>query len=119
MYSQLGQTYLAKDSIAKIQLANHFIGNTNTARCFQPRQCETGCAIYTFIGSGSWENPGNWKLGLIPPETIDGCYEIRVNPIDNENAVMIVPRAVIQGGKVIVEAGKKLFIPGNLIINTQ
>ena len=119
-FGQVGRTEIARTKIAQSALAYDSIARDNLMPCQFPGVCNpSDCAIYTFTGAGSWENPGNWQYGLMPPELIQGCYEIRIAPVGNTNSVMIFPRAVISGGKIFVEPGKTLIIPGDLIIKNQ
>jgi hypothetical protein len=115
--AQLGVSQLAKTNIGQTTIARTDPGRDDLPVCAYPRKCApTDCAVFTFIGSGSWEEPSNWEFGLTPPVVLEGCYEIRIRPAGDTKAVMIVPETVLNGGKIIVEAGKQMIIPGQLII---
>jgi hypothetical protein len=116
-HAQIGAAKVGVSTIASGSPGLLVIGKASTPKCEFPRQCSpVDCTIYTFIGSGSWQNEGNWEFGLKPPAIIRGCYEIRINPSGNARAVMIVPETIVSGGKLIIEAGKQLIIPGNMVI---
>ena len=91
------------------------IGKTTTPICPLPGPCESGCAIYTFTGSGEWNIEGNWEGGLVPPVTLSGCTQIIINPIGTQECLLNIPLQIIPTGTTItVMTGKKFRIPGRL-----
>jgi len=118
--AQLGNAQIGlTDSIGITMLANIDPGRGTISRCLLPQQCETGCAVYVFFGKGSWEKAANWQHGIIPPKNLsalNNCYEIWIQPTDNKPAVMLYPQTIGQGGKLIVDSGRTLIIPGDLYI---
>ncbi|MES2431568.1 MAG: cohesin domain-containing protein [Bacteroidota bacterium] len=73
--------------------------------------------IYTFNGSGNWNNPANWSNGMIPPLTLPICSEINIDPITNSECILNVTQNIAAGAKLTVKSNKKFKIPGVLTIH--
>ena len=74
------------------------------------------CVTYTFTGNGSWSQAANWASGIIPPAVLPPGSTIIINPAVNNECMLDVTQQVMPGGYFIVSPGKKLLIPGNLLI---
>ena len=74
------------------------------------------CYTYTFIGNGSWTETSNWASGIIPPAILPAGSTILINPASNNECVLDISQQVMPGGYFVVSPGKKLLVPGNLII---
>jgi YD repeat-containing protein len=73
---------------------------------------------YTFTGNGNWDVPSNWLNNLIPPTTLPSGSTIVINPIVGGECVLNLPlQTILIGASFRVETGKKIRLPGNLIIN--
>lgn len=71
---------------------------------------------YTFTGNGNWNIASNWNNNTIPPAVLPAGSEILINPIAGGECILNVSQTVSNGAKITVISGKKLTIPGNLII---
>jgi len=108
----IGIVSIASDSIGYIN-----IGKTATPKCTTPGPCNSTCSVYIFIGSGNWNIEGNWEGGLIPPAILTGCIEIIINPANNAECFLNMPRQMLPPGTTIhVMAGKRFRVPGDLIL---
>ena len=74
---------------------------------------ETG---YTFTGNGNWDIATNWNNNAIPPATLPAGREILIYPIPAGECVLNTTQTISNGAKITIIAGKKLKIPGNLVI---
>ncbi len=74
------------------------------------------CMTYTFTGNGSWNTASNWLSGIQPPLSLPAGSTIIIDPEINGECVLDVNQLVLPGGYFTVKPGKKLLIPGNLII---
>ncbi|MEO5893135.1 MAG: cohesin domain-containing protein [Ferruginibacter sp.] len=72
--------------------------------------------VYNFTGAGNWDIAANWKDNAIPPAVLPTCSEIVINPSGTNESVLNVPQTISSGAKMTVIAGKKLRVPGNLIL---
>ena len=116
LQAQLGVTNIGGSSIGYDSLFVPAIGKAATPKCPIPGPCETGCAVYTFIGSGNWNIEGNWEAGLMPPIVLSGCTQIMINPAGNEECLLNIPLQIIPPGcSITIVAGKKFRIPGHLL----
>ena len=116
MQAQLGVSNIGVTNIGYDSLFVPAIGKAYTAKCPLPGPCETGCAIYIFIGSGNWNIEGNWEGGLIPPIVLSGCTQIIINPVGTEECLLNIPIQIIPpGGSITIMSGKKFRIPGQLL----
>jgi len=116
LQAQIGTATIGTASIGNDSLfVVTSIGKAKTPICPLPGPCESGCAIYTFTGSGDWNIEGNWEGGLIPPVTLSGCTQIIINPTGTEECLLNIPIQIIPAGTTItVMTGKKFRIPGRL-----
>ena len=114
--AQIGVANIGGTSIGYDSVYVPSIGKASTAKCPLPGPCETGCAVYTFIGSGNWNIEGNWEGGLMPPIVLNGCTQIIINPTGTEECLLNIPLQIIPlGGSITIMAGKKFRIPGHLL----
>ena len=114
--AQIGLINIGSTSIGYDSLFVPTIGKAATPKCPLPGPCETGCAVYTFIGSGNWNIEGNWEGGIIPPIVLSGCTQIIINPAGTEECLLNIPLQIIPlGGSITIMAGKKFRIPGHLL----
>lgn len=72
--------------------------------------------LYTFIGTGNWDNPLNWKNNIIPPTTLPECSEIIITPINNTECILNRKQTISNGGKLTITNNKKFRIPQELSI---
>ncbi len=113
--AQIGVATIGNTNIGYDSLYVPAIGKAATPKCPIPGPCETGCAVYTFIGSGNWNIEGNWETGLMPPIVLSGCTQIVINPAGTEECLLNIPLQIIpQGCSITIMAGKKFRIPGQL-----
>lgn len=71
---------------------------------------------YTFTGTGNWNVPSNWLNNLVPPSTAPSCSEIIIDPQVGGECVLNVTQTMPAGTRLTVKTGKKLRIPGALIM---
>ena len=71
---------------------------------------------YTFIGNGSWSDSNNWVEKKTPPANLPAGNAIYIDPVEGGECVLNITQNILQGAKIIVKPGKKLIVPGNLII---
>ena len=108
----IGTTRIGYDSLYSANL-----GKAITPTCALPGTCGSGCAVYTFIGAGNWNIEGNWESNIIPPEVLNGCTQIIINPAGNNECLLNIPFQIISSGTVLsVMPGKRFRIPGKLEI---
>jgi hypothetical protein len=72
--------------------------------------------IYRFTGNGNWNVGANWSEGIIPPSTLPIGDMVLIDPIPGGECVLNISMSVSSAGSIIVMAGKKFRIPGNLVI---
>ena len=71
--------------------------------------------VYLFNGNGYWSNAANWSANALPPGTLPAGGEIIINPASGE-CMLDTPQTISTGGKIIVQANKKLVVNGHLTI---
>jgi hypothetical protein len=72
--------------------------------------------VYTFNGSGNWNDANNWMFGNIPPTTLTSPDEIVIDPVAGGECVLDIPtQTIATGAKVTVVGTKKFRIVGYLI----
>lgn len=71
---------------------------------------------YTFIGTGSWDEPSNWSNNTPPPPIITGTATIVIDPIGDGECVIDQPKTFGSNVTFIVKEAKKLRIAGDLIV---
>ncbi len=74
------------------------------------------CFTYTFTGNGNWSQAANWVSGIIPPAVLPAGSTILINPAANDECILDISQQIMPGGYFVVSPGKKLLIPGNLLI---
>ena len=74
------------------------------------------CNTYTFTGNGNWNLAANWAGNVIPPANLPAGSTIIIDPIVSGECVLNITQQVQAGGYFEVRTGKKLRVPGNLII---
>ncbi len=72
--------------------------------------------VYTFTGTGNWDVPGNWLNNKIPPALLPAGTEIIIDPVVTGECILNTTQTISTGAKITVMTGKKLRVPGNLII---
>lgn len=72
--------------------------------------------VYKFIGSGNFSNPANWEGESKPVNPLPANYKVFIMPQENGSCILDVQYNVLKGAQFIVSEGKKLLVPGNLII---
>jgi hypothetical protein len=81
-----------------------------------PRQDNCPSGIFTFTGNGNWNVQSNWKNRAMPPDSLSGNMFIIIDPVLAGECVLNVPQQIGSSMQVIVKAGKKFRINGNLRI---
>ena len=74
------------------------------------------CNTYTFTGNGNWNDAANWAGNNIPPVNLPAGSTIIIDPIISGECILNSTQQIQAGGYFEVRAGKKLTVPGNLII---
>lgn len=87
---------------------NIFLDNINVDR----RVART----YRFTGNGNWSNPANWTDNMVPPLALPLGENIIIDPVAGGECVLDVNMTVTSAGSIMVMAGKRFRIPGNLTI---
>ncbi len=72
--------------------------------------------IYTFIGSGNWNDAANWIYNTMPPTPLPSGSEIIVSPQSGGECILNTPQTIGPGAGFTVIAGKIFRIPVNLNI---
>ena len=75
--------------------------------------------VYTFTGSGNWDNAANWSGSVIPPSTVPANVQILINPAGAGECILNVPVTVPASSSITVATGKRFMIQGNLTISNQ
>jgi hypothetical protein len=113
--AQVGKAVLGKINIGRDSLYSSNIGGSQTPACSFPGGCNTACPIYTFIGAGNWNIPGNWSANMIPPVVLDGCRQIVINPAGDNECILNIPYQVLSPGTTLtVMSQKKFRVPGSI-----
>ncbi len=74
------------------------------------------CMTYTFTGNGSWSTTSNWLSGIKPPLNLPAGSTIIIDPEINGECILDVQQQVLPGAYFTVMPGKKLLVPGNLLL---
>ncbi|RYY69232.1 MAG: peptidase S8 [Chitinophagaceae bacterium] len=75
------------------------------------------CNTYTFIGNGNWNIAANWAGNIVPPAILPAGSTIIIDPVISGEAVLNATQQVQAGAYFEVRPGKKLLVPGNLVID--
>jgi Pregnancy-associated plasma protein-A len=86
---------------------NIFLDNINLSK--KPR-------TYRFIGDGNWTLTANWLNGQVPPATLPPGDLIIIDPVVEGECLLNITMTVSSSTSITVLSGKRLRIPGNLII---
>jgi hypothetical protein len=92
-------------------------GGCVTDTVFTPSREYNQQPVYKFIGNGNWTDVQNWQNKSIPPDDIPCCSKIIISPSGNGECVMNLPVLIPKCVDMIVDAGKKLKVNGDLKIN--
>lgn len=115
----IGNTYYEPNKTVAINLTqggDYIMGNTTTATGTIVN--DDVSTLYTFIGNGNFNVPGNWMNGTVPPLVLQTGDQILINPAGNGVCTLNVPLTINHGATFTVATGKKLVILGNVkIIN--
>lgn len=123
---------VTSDAIVKNQPGNRIVKTTDTDSlsafvaiaqagantvyrgiCFTP---EGGTSItYTFTGNGNWTDPANWSGNTVPPNPLLSGHVV-IDPVIGGQCVVNLDQTIGSLAKFTVMTGKKLIIPGNLIV---
>jgi hypothetical protein len=92
--------------------------DTDTSFYFDPVSInhQNPCFTYIFKGDGNWNDATNWSGNLIPPSQLPAGSTIIISPATNGECILNSTQQIMAGAYFNVVAGKKLFVPGNLII---
>ena len=92
--------------------------STDTSFYFDPVTINhiNACATYTFTGNGSWNIASNWASNNKPPLILPAGSTIIIDPLAQGECILDVNQQVSAGAYFTVMPGKKLLIPGNLLI---
>ncbi len=72
--------------------------------------------VYSFTGSGNWNNPLNWPGNIVPGPVLGDYVDIVINPTGSGECILNVPVTVPKSSSITVAPGKKFIILGNLTI---
>ncbi|MEP7111555.1 MAG: PQQ-dependent sugar dehydrogenase [Ferruginibacter sp.] len=75
-----------------------------------------GPVVYTFTGSGNWNDATNWINNTLPPAVLPASSEIIIDPVSDGECVLNIPQTISAGGMITVSPNKKFRITGDLII---
>ncbi|MES2774391.1 MAG: M4 family metallopeptidase [Bacteroidota bacterium] len=78
-------------------------------------ECRLLPTIFTFTGTGNWNTVVNWQCNWTPPSPLPAGSEVVVNPASGD-CILNVPFRLVNGGKLTVKTGKKLIIPGGVLV---
>lgn len=70
----------------------------------------------TFTGNGSWDDPNNWTVGIVPPKVINVGREIIINHPAGGECLVTGDITVKPGARLNVLPGKKLRVTGKIIV---
>jgi PKD domain len=71
---------------------------------------------YTFTGNGNWSNAANWAGNAVPPTLLPATNTIVISPVNGGQCILDITQQLANGTVFIVNAGKKLLLPGVLRI---
>ncbi len=71
---------------------------------------------YIFCGNGNWTNPFNWAKNTMPPAVLPAGSEIMINPVAGGECIVNQVQTISSGARITIAPGKKLLLPGNLVI---
>jgi hypothetical protein len=72
--------------------------------------------VYSFTGSGNWNNPLNWPGNIVPGPVLGDYVDIVINPTGSGECILNVPVTVPKSSSITVAPGKRFVIQGNLTI---
>lgn len=81
-----------------------------------PRLSYCPSNTFTFTGNGNWSDANNWMNRAVPPPVLSGDQFIIIDPIVGGECVLDVPQQVGHATQLTVNAGKKLVVNGNLML---
>ncbi|HSC52527.1 MAG TPA: hypothetical protein VLC98_02845 [Phnomibacter sp.] len=118
LHAQIGASHPGgSNNIGQSYFGPSELGRSTTPACASSNDCDnTGCSVFVFIGSGDWRIAGNWANGMIPSSAVKNCYQIIINPADNNPVVLPGKQTMMAGSTITVMPGKKLFVNGDLLI---
>lgn len=92
--------------------------DTDTSFYFTPVTVshQNTCNTYTFTGNGNWNVAANWAGNNIPPANLPAGSTIIIDPVISGECILNTTQQIQAGAYFEVKAGKKLTIPGDLII---
>ncbi len=115
LHAQVGAASIATISLGQDSLYTAAIGAAQLPACSLPGPCNSACAVYTFIGAGNWDVPGNWFGNMMPPVVLSGCTQIVIDPAGGNECLFNIPYQLLPPGtNITVAAGKNFRIPGNI-----
>ena len=71
---------------------------------------------FIFTGNGNWSDASNWKNNQPPPAILPSNAAIIIDPLPGGECILDIAYSITSGKKIIVQAGKKFLVQGNLII---
>ncbi len=71
--------------------------------------------VFTFSGNGNWSDANNWNNNLPPPTTLPAGFTIIINHAPGGQCVLDIAQILTSGGSIVINTGKQLLLPGNLI----
>lgn len=71
---------------------------------------------YTFTGNGNWSDAANWLNSNMPPAILNSGNQIIINHSEGGDCLLDIPYTVAPGAVLNVLPGKRLTVPGSLII---
>lgn len=71
---------------------------------------------YIFTGNGNWDISSNWQYNVIPPPILPSGDSITINNATGGQCILNITQNLSAGSLMKVSIGKKLLIPGFLMI---
>jgi hypothetical protein len=75
--------------------------------------------VSTFTGNGSWNDPNNWTIGIVPPSVLENGREIIINHPAGGQCTVTGNLTIKKGAKLTVLPGKKLQVTGKIIVDNS
>jgi subtilisin-like proprotein convertase family protein len=72
--------------------------------------------VYTFTGTGNWDDAANWSNNTVPPNPLPSGGVILINHATGGNCTLNVSQTISAGATLTVMTGKNLIVPGTLTI---
>jgi hypothetical protein len=75
--------------------------------------------IFTFTGSGKYNDAANWVNNMVPPEILPGGSEIIINHAPGGECILNKMQRVAEGAKFTIAPGKKITFVSDVEIQDK